>query len=102
MEALCAAPPATVSRWKGRFPAPFPLELYTSSNFIGLFVEEHIAEVIKSFAADFATEAETKAGENPDPSGPLSSDLWTPDPCSLTRFFGPQTSTWSLIRSNST
>lgn len=41
---------------------PLPLELYTSTTFIGLFVEEQVAEVLKSFAADFATEAEAKAG----------------------------------------
>ncbi|XP_067113716.1 ubiquitin-associated and SH3 domain-containing protein B isoform X2 [Osmerus mordax] len=67
VEALCEALQATVSRWRGRFPAPLPLELYTSSNFIGLFVEEHIAEVIKTFAADFATEAETKADVHVEP-----------------------------------
>lgn len=41
---------------------PLPLELYTSSTFIGLFVEEQVAEVLKGFAADFATEAAAKAG----------------------------------------
>lgn len=51
-----------VGQWKGRFPSPLPLEFYSSSNFIGLFVEEKVAEVIKSFAADFATEAASKAG----------------------------------------
>jgi len=39
-----------------------PLELYTSTNFIGLFVEEQVAETLKKFAADFAVEAATKAG----------------------------------------
>ncbi|KAL0973054.1 hypothetical protein UPYG_G00198290 [Umbra pygmaea] len=52
---------ATVCQWRGRFPSPLPLELYTSSNFIGLFVEEQIAEVLKQFAADFASEAARKA-----------------------------------------
>uniref|UniRef100_G3UF64 Ubiquitin associated and SH3 domain containing B n=1 Tax=Loxodonta africana TaxID=9785 RepID=G3UF64_LOXAF len=37
-----------------------PLELYTSSNFIGLFVKEDSAEVLKKFAADFAAEAASK------------------------------------------
>ena len=50
-------------RWKCKFPAPLPLELYTSSNFIGLFVKEESAEVLKKFAADFAAEAASKAGE---------------------------------------
>lgn len=63
MEALCEALQATVSQWKGRFPNPLPLELYTSSNFIGLFVDEQIAEVLKTFATDFANEAVAKAGE---------------------------------------
>lgn len=52
----------TVAKWKGKIPVPLPLELYTSSTFIGLFVEEQVAEVLKSFAADFATEAAAKAG----------------------------------------
>jgi len=62
VEALCEALQSTVSQWRGRFPSPLPLELYTSSNFIGLFVEEQVAEVLKMFAADFATEATRKAG----------------------------------------
>lgn len=63
MEALTEALQATVMRWKCKFPAPLPLELYTSSNFIGLFVKEDSAEVLKKFAADFAAEAASKAGE---------------------------------------
>ena len=62
MEALTEALQATVATWRGRFPAPLSLQLYTSSNFIGLFVEEQVAEVLKSFAAEFATEAASKAG----------------------------------------
>lgn len=63
MDALTEALQATVMRWKCKFPAPLPLELYTSSNFIGLFVKEESAEVLKKFAADFAAEAASKAGE---------------------------------------
>lgn len=62
-EALCEALQTVVGQWRGRFPSPLPLELYISSNFIGLFVEEKVAEVLKSFAADFAAEATAKAGE---------------------------------------
>lgn len=62
VEALSDALQTTVAKWRGRFPVPLPLELYTSSNFIGLFVEEQVAEVLKSFAADFAMEAAAKAG----------------------------------------
>lgn len=62
MEGLCEALQATVQRWRGRFPSPLPLELYTSSNFIGLFVEEQVADVLKQLAADFAAEASRKAG----------------------------------------
>lgn len=65
MEALCEALQATVQQWRGRFPSPLPLELYTSSNFIGLFVEEQVADVLKQFAADFAAEATRKAGGGP-------------------------------------
>lgn len=65
MEALCEALQNTVTKWKGRIPMPLPLELYTSSTFMGLFVEEQVAEVLKHFAADFATEAAAKAGLNP-------------------------------------
>lgn len=62
-EALCEALQTVVGGWRGRFPSPLPLELYISSNFIGLFVEEKVAEVLKSFAADFASEATAKAGK---------------------------------------
>lgn len=62
MEALSDALQTCVAKWKGHIPIPLPLELYTSSTFIGLFVEEQVAEVLKSFASDFAKEAETKAG----------------------------------------
>uniref|UniRef100_A0A3Q3X1A5 SH3 domain-containing protein n=1 Tax=Mola mola TaxID=94237 RepID=A0A3Q3X1A5_MOLML len=61
VEALCDALQATVAKWKARIPMPLPLELYTSSTFIGLFVEEQVAEVLKGFAADFASEAAAKA-----------------------------------------
>lgn len=64
VEALCEALQATVQQWRGRFPSPLPLELYTSSNFIGLFVEEQVADVLKHFAAEFAAEAARKAGRN--------------------------------------
>ncbi|KAM4619966.1 ubiquitin-associated and SH3 domain-containing protein B [Polymixia lowei] len=67
VEALSEALQTTVAKWRGRFPLPLPLELYTSSNFIGLFVEEQVAEVLKTFAADFATEAATKADVHVEP-----------------------------------
>uniref|UniRef100_A0AAQ5X5J0 Ubiquitin-associated and SH3 domain-containing protein B n=1 Tax=Amphiprion ocellaris TaxID=80972 RepID=A0AAQ5X5J0_AMPOC len=67
VEALCDALQTTVTKWKGRIPLPLPLELYTSSTFIGLFVEEQMAEVLKSFAADFATEAHSKADVHVEP-----------------------------------
>lgn len=62
MEALSDALQATMAKWKARIPTPVPLELYTSSNFIGLFVEDQVAELLKAFAADFASEAAAKAG----------------------------------------
>lgn len=64
MDALGEALQTTVSRWKCKFSAPLPLELYTSSNFIGLFVKEDSAEVLKKFAADFAAEAASKTGKH--------------------------------------
>lgn len=64
VEALSDALQATVAKWKARIPTPVPLELYTSSTFIGLFVEEQVAELLKGFAADFASEAEAKAGSS--------------------------------------
>uniref|UniRef100_A0A671UE14 Ubiquitin associated and SH3 domain containing Bb n=1 Tax=Sparus aurata TaxID=8175 RepID=A0A671UE14_SPAAU len=67
VEALCEALLATVQQWRGRFPSPLPLELYTSSNFIGLFVEEQVADILKQFAADFATEAARKAEVHVEP-----------------------------------
>ena len=65
VDALGEALQTTVSRWRCKFSAPLPLELYTSSNFIGLFVKEDSAEVLKKFAADFAAEAASKTGEPP-------------------------------------
>ncbi|XP_001923885.3 ubiquitin-associated and SH3 domain-containing protein B [Danio rerio] len=67
VDALGEALQTVVGNWKGRFPSPLPLEFYSSSNFIGLFVEEKVAEVIKSFAADFATEAASKADVHVEP-----------------------------------
>uniref|UniRef100_A0A8C9G024 Ubiquitin associated and SH3 domain containing B n=1 Tax=Pavo cristatus TaxID=9049 RepID=A0A8C9G024_PAVCR len=67
VDALTEALQATVMRWKCKFPAPLPLELYTSSNFIGLFVKEESAEVLKKFAADFAAEAASKADVHVEP-----------------------------------
>uniref|UniRef100_A0A669DGC9 Ubiquitin associated and SH3 domain containing Bb n=1 Tax=Oreochromis niloticus TaxID=8128 RepID=A0A669DGC9_ORENI len=67
VEALCEALQATVQQWRGRFPSPLPLELYTSSNFIGLFVEEQVADILKQFAADFAAEAVRKAEVHVEP-----------------------------------
>ncbi|KAM6959103.1 ubiquitin-associated and SH3 domain-containing protein B-like [Aplochiton taeniatus] len=67
VEALCEALQATVAQWRGRFPSPLPLELYTSSNFIGLFVEEQVADVLKLFAADFSSEAARKADVHVEP-----------------------------------
>uniref|UniRef100_A0A8C6T3H7 Ubiquitin associated and SH3 domain containing Bb n=1 Tax=Neogobius melanostomus TaxID=47308 RepID=A0A8C6T3H7_9GOBI len=67
VEALCEALQTTVQQWRGRFPSPLPLELYTSSNFIGLFVEEQVADVLKQFAADFTTEAARKAEVHVEP-----------------------------------
>lgn len=64
MEALTDVLQATVAKWKTRIPTPLPLELYISSTFIGLFVEEQVAEVLKGFAADFASEAAAKAGHS--------------------------------------
>ncbi|KAK1328751.1 hypothetical protein QTO34_012326 [Cnephaeus nilssonii] len=66
-DALGEALQATVSRWKGKFSVPLPLELYTSSNFIGLFVEEGSADVLKKFAADFAAEAASKTEVHVEP-----------------------------------
>ncbi|KAM4652613.1 ubiquitin-associated and SH3 domain-containing protein B [Discoglossus pictus] len=60
VDALSEALQTTVTHWKSKFPNPLPLELYTSSNFIGLFVKEDSAEVLKKFASDFATEASLK------------------------------------------
>ncbi|OCT70508.1 ubiquitin-associated and SH3 domain-containing protein B [Xenopus laevis] len=60
VDALCEALQTTVSRWKSKFPNPLPLELYISSNFIGLFVKDDCAEILKIFAADFAADALVK------------------------------------------
>ncbi|KAM8897731.1 ubiquitin-associated and SH3 domain-containing protein B isoform 2-T3 [Spinachia spinachia] len=67
VEALTEALLTTVAKWKGRIPMPLPLELYTSSTFIGLFVEEQMAEGLKGFASDFATEAAAKADVHVEP-----------------------------------
>ncbi|XP_075046521.1 ubiquitin-associated and SH3 domain-containing protein B isoform X2 [Mixophyes fleayi] len=67
VDALCEALQTTVSHWKAKFPNPLPLELYTSSNFIGLFVSEECAEILKKFAADFAEEALLKTDVRVEP-----------------------------------
>uniref|UniRef100_A0A7N8XGI9 Ubiquitin associated and SH3 domain containing Bb n=1 Tax=Mastacembelus armatus TaxID=205130 RepID=A0A7N8XGI9_9TELE len=67
VEALCEALQATVQQWRGRFPSPLPLELYISSNFIGLFVGDQVADVLKQFASDFANEAARKAEVHVEP-----------------------------------
>ncbi|XP_046891615.1 ubiquitin-associated and SH3 domain-containing protein B-like isoform X2 [Hypomesus transpacificus] len=61
VEALGQALQTTVGQWRGRFPSPLPLELYSSPSFIGLFVQESVADVMRQFAADFSTEAARKA-----------------------------------------
>ncbi|XP_075460397.1 ubiquitin-associated and SH3 domain-containing protein B isoform X5 [Ascaphus truei] len=60
LDALCEALQTTVTHWKEKFPNPLPLELYTSCNFIGLFVKEECAEALKKFASDFAAGAALK------------------------------------------
>ncbi|XP_076832473.1 ubiquitin associated and SH3 domain containing Bb isoform X2 [Brachyhypopomus gauderio] len=67
VEALCGALQSTVSQWRGLFPSRLPLQLYTSANFIGLFVEDQVAETLKKFAADFAAEAMSKADIHVEP-----------------------------------
>lgn len=67
VEALCEALQTVVGQWRDRLPSPLPLELYTSSNFIGLFVDEKVAEVLKTFATDFAAEAVAKADVHVEP-----------------------------------
>lgn len=67
IDSLCEALQSTVIRWKPKFPNPLPLELYTSTNFIGLFVEEETAEIIKKFAIEFAAEAFSKADSRVEP-----------------------------------
>ncbi|XP_004076441.1 ubiquitin-associated and SH3 domain-containing protein B isoform X1 [Oryzias latipes] len=67
VEALSDALQNTVAKWKGRIGMPLPLELYTSSTFIGLFVDEQIAEMLKTFASDFSTEAASKADVHVEP-----------------------------------
>ncbi|XP_065137310.1 ubiquitin associated and SH3 domain containing Bb isoform X1 [Paramisgurnus dabryanus] len=67
VEALREALQSTVKQWRGRFPSSLPLELYTSTNFIGLFVDEQVAETLRKFATDFAVEAATKADVHVEP-----------------------------------
>ncbi|XP_026565001.1 ubiquitin-associated and SH3 domain-containing protein B [Pseudonaja textilis] len=67
VDALCEALLATVTRWRCKFPVPLPLELYTSSNFIGLFVKEDCAEILKKFGADFAAEVTAKTDVHVEP-----------------------------------
>ncbi|XP_078537964.1 ubiquitin-associated and SH3 domain-containing protein B [Lissotriton helveticus] len=67
VDALCEALQTTVSQWKSKFPLPLPLELYISSNFIGLFVNEECADVLKKFAADFAALAVSKTDVHVEP-----------------------------------
>ncbi|KAB1253910.1 Ubiquitin-associated and SH3 domain-containing protein B [Camelus dromedarius] len=67
VDALGEALQMTVSLWKCKFSALLPLELYTSSNFIGLFVKEDSTEVLKKFATDFAAEVASKTEVHVEP-----------------------------------
>lgn len=100
VEALCEALKASVQQWRGRFPSPLPLDLYTSSNFIGLFVEKQAADVLKLFAADFATEASRMAGRNQRRGEAFTHNApFSQSPCNGPS--GLQRSTWSLTGSSS-
>lgn len=51
----------------GSFPPAVPLVLHSSISYLGFFVNDSPADVIREFAMTFATEAAILAGRQPQP-----------------------------------
>lgn len=49
----------------GSFPALVPLVLHSSISYLGFFINDSPADVIRDFAMAFATEASALAGREP-------------------------------------
>lgn len=51
----------------GSFPSVVPLVLHSSISYLGFFVSDSRADIIREFAMTFATEAAVLAGRQPRP-----------------------------------
>lgn len=67
MEYLYEALRRAGDRMLGCFPVTVPLALHSSVSYLGFFVNDSPADVIREFAVTFATEAAGLAGRRPQP-----------------------------------
>lgn len=79
MECLYEALKRAGDRILGSFPSVVPLVLHSSVSYLGFFVNDSPADVIREFAATFATEASVLAGRQP-ASGTHRAGLMGRDP----------------------
>lgn len=73
MDCLYEALKRAGDRTLGAFPAVLPLVLHSSISYLGFFVGDSAADVVREFAMMFATEAAVLAGGQPrsvTPAGP--------------------------------
>nr|XP_032820445.1 ubiquitin-associated and SH3 domain-containing protein B isoform X1 [Petromyzon marinus] len=56
-----------VETWRPRFPTPLRLEHFSTPNFLGLFVQDGDAEILREFAAEFAAEVAKTADVKVEP-----------------------------------
>ena len=65
VECLYEALKRAGDRTLGAFPSAVPLVLHSSISYLGFFVDDSPADVIREFAVMFATEASILAGRQP-------------------------------------
>ncbi|XP_041470818.1 ubiquitin-associated and SH3 domain-containing protein B-like [Lytechinus variegatus] len=65
--ALTEAFQEVIDRWQSKAPEVLTLDFYSSTNFIGLFLEESHAEYLRKVMADFSQEATSKTGVKVEP-----------------------------------
>ncbi|CAM9765572.1 unnamed protein product [Lampetra fluviatilis] len=66
-EGLCRGLKGVVETWRPRFPTPLRLEHFSTPNFLGLFVQDGDAEILREFAAEFAAEVAKTADVKVEP-----------------------------------
>ncbi|XP_030834282.1 ubiquitin-associated and SH3 domain-containing protein B isoform X2 [Strongylocentrotus purpuratus] len=65
--ALTDAFQEVIDRWQTKAPEVLTLDFYSSTNFIGLFLEDEHAEYLRKVMADFSVEAASRAGVKVEP-----------------------------------